>query len=193
MTAPTSSPVSPWGSGRYFRQLLQANFESLVLATMSAPTKSPVSPLMDIVPTACDQYVLLSSNAIGAYLTVARFWLIVLITTKIYFTKLFPSRSFVSLSGHRRPPLERAFPMSCPPSSWEAGCNVIHSQRLRLKLRPLRLPPIKCGRTSSLWFYTMPHSTKSPAAPFEESLLLRRSILDSCALSVNRVNNTNLL
>jgi hypothetical protein len=53
MTDPTNSLVSPWGSGRYFRQLLQAHFESLVLATMTAPPKSPVSPLMDLVPTAC--------------------------------------------------------------------------------------------------------------------------------------------
>jgi hypothetical protein len=29
-----------------------AHFESLVLAKMTAPTKSPVSPLMDIVPAA---------------------------------------------------------------------------------------------------------------------------------------------
>jgi hypothetical protein len=88
MTDPTNLPVSPWGSGRYFRQLLQVNFESLVLATLTAPTTLPVSPLMEIVPTACDRYVLLSSNAIGAYLTAARFWLIVLRTTNIYFTKL---------------------------------------------------------------------------------------------------------
>jgi hypothetical protein len=49
---------------------LQATFESLVLAP-----KSPVSPLMELAPTARDRYVLLSSNAIGAYLTVARFWI----------------------------------------------------------------------------------------------------------------------
>mgnify|MGYP003507372988 FL=1 len=91
-----------------------------------------------------------------------------------------------------RTPLGRVFPMTCP-LSWEAGCNVIHSQRLRLQLRPLRLQPIQCGRTSSLWFL--------PRCPIQRSRLplllrtlpfLRRSILDSCALLVNRVNNTNL-
>jgi hypothetical protein len=54
---------------------LHAHFESLVLATMTAPTKSPVSPLMELAPTARDRYVSLSSNAIGASLTVARFWI----------------------------------------------------------------------------------------------------------------------
>jgi hypothetical protein len=44
---------------------------------------------------------------------------------------------------------------------------------------------------ASLVLAMMPHSTKSPAAPFEESPF-EESILDSCALSVNRVNNTNL-
>ena len=55
--------------------LMHAHFESLVLATMTTPTKSPVSPLMEPAPTARDRYVSLSSNAIGAYLTVARFWI----------------------------------------------------------------------------------------------------------------------
>jgi hypothetical protein len=40
---------------------------------MTAPTKSLVSPLMELTPTARDRYVSLSSNAIGAYLMVARF------------------------------------------------------------------------------------------------------------------------
>jgi hypothetical protein len=70
--SPESFPGSPDASSG---QLLQANFESLVFATMTAPTKSPVSPLMEIAPTARDQFVSLSSNAIGAYLTVARFWI----------------------------------------------------------------------------------------------------------------------
>jgi hypothetical protein len=50
---------------------LRAHFESLVLATMTAPTKSPVSPLIEIASTAHDHYVLLSSNPVGAYFTVA--------------------------------------------------------------------------------------------------------------------------
>jgi hypothetical protein len=41
--------------------------------------------LMAILPTARDRYVSVSSNAIGAYLTVARFWSIVL-PIIIYFT-----------------------------------------------------------------------------------------------------------
>jgi hypothetical protein len=52
---------------------------------MTALMKSPVSPLMEILPTARDRYVSVSSNAIGAYLTVARFWSIVL-TIITYFT-----------------------------------------------------------------------------------------------------------
>jgi hypothetical protein len=42
---------------------------------MTAPTKLPVSPLMEIAPTTYNRYVSLSSNAIGAYWTVAPFWI----------------------------------------------------------------------------------------------------------------------
>ena len=58
-------------------QLHAAHFESLVLATtMTTQSKSPVaSPQMELAPTARDRYFSLSSNAIGAYLTVARFWI----------------------------------------------------------------------------------------------------------------------
>ena len=55
---------------------LHAHFESLVCTTMTLQSKSPVaSPHMELAPTARDRYVSLSSNAIGAYLTVARFWI----------------------------------------------------------------------------------------------------------------------
>jgi hypothetical protein len=46
---------------------MRVHFESLVLATMTHLTKSPVSPLVEIIPTACDRrYVSLSSNAFGS-------------------------------------------------------------------------------------------------------------------------------
>jgi hypothetical protein len=80
---------------------------------MTTPTKSPVSPLMEPAPTGRDGYVSLSSNAIGADLMVARFWIPPgtdsaggvwsVLTIIIYF----PHNLF-SLSGHLRPPLKRA-------------------------------------------------------------------------------------
>ena len=49
---------------------MRANFESLVIGPMTNPTKPHAAP-----PTARDRYLWVSSNAIGAYLTVARFWI----------------------------------------------------------------------------------------------------------------------
>jgi hypothetical protein len=40
------------GAGFYFPPVDSAHFASLVPAMMPAPTTSPISPLMDIVPTA---------------------------------------------------------------------------------------------------------------------------------------------
>jgi hypothetical protein len=49
---------------------MRAYFEALVISTMTNPTKSLAAP-----PTARDRYSSVSSHAIGAYLTVARFWI----------------------------------------------------------------------------------------------------------------------
>jgi hypothetical protein len=111
MTAPTKSPVSPLmeiapiardryvslssnaigfvGHERAALQPVPVPIFRLFLAfeRMTAPTKLPVSPLMEIAPTARDRYISVSSNAIGAYLPVARFRSIVL-TIQIYFTKM---------------------------------------------------------------------------------------------------------
>jgi hypothetical protein len=67
---------------------MRAHFESLLLATMTHPPKSPAthsdgitptplaeSPSEKSAPTARDRYASVSANAIGAYLTVARFWI----------------------------------------------------------------------------------------------------------------------
>jgi hypothetical protein len=51
---------------------MRAHFESLVLATTTHSMKLPAAPFEESAPTARDRYVLLSSNALGAYLTVAR-------------------------------------------------------------------------------------------------------------------------